>query len=38
MLIMTYAYARTSGDGSFISKYVRQDYFIIDSDSWTLTV
>ena len=23
MLIMTYAYARASGDGSFISKYVR---------------
>ena len=25
MLIMTYAYARASGDGSFISRYVRQD-------------
>ena len=25
MLIMTYAYARASGDGSLISKYVRQD-------------
>ena len=25
MLIMTYAYARTSGDGNFISRYVRQD-------------
>ena len=24
MLIMTYAYARASGDGSFISRYVRQ--------------
>jgi Domain of unknown function (DUF4965) len=23
MLIMTYAYARASGDGSFISRYVR---------------
>ena len=26
MLIMTYAYARASGDGSLISRYVRQDY------------
>jgi hypothetical protein len=25
MLIMTYAYARASGDGSLISRYVRQD-------------
>ena len=25
MLIMTYAYARASGDGSLISKYVRQN-------------
>jgi hypothetical protein len=25
MLIMTYAYARASGDGTFISRYVRQD-------------
>ena len=25
MLIMTYAYARASGDGSFISRYVRHD-------------
>ena len=25
MLILTYAYARASGDGSFISRYVRQD-------------
>jgi hypothetical protein len=25
MLIMTYAYARASGDGSFISRYVRKD-------------
>ena len=24
MLIMTYAYARASGDGSLISRYVRQ--------------
>ena len=38
MLIMTYAYARASGDGSFINRYVRQDYFILDSDSWLLTV
>jgi hypothetical protein len=26
MLIMTYAYARASGDGNFISRYVRQDF------------
>ena len=26
MLIMTYAYARASGDGHLISKYVRQDF------------
>ena len=25
MLIMTYAYARATGDGSLISRYVRQD-------------
>ena len=25
MLILTYAYARASGDGSLISRYVRQD-------------
>ena len=25
MLIMTYAYARASGDGSLISRYVRQE-------------
>jgi len=25
MLIMTYAYARASGDGNLISRYVRQD-------------
>ena len=31
MLIMTYAYARASGDGSLISKYVCQDsnFFLI---------
>ena len=31
MLIMTYAYARASGDGSLISRYVRRDYFFLDS-------
>jgi len=25
MLIMTYAYARATGDGSLIGRYVRQD-------------
>ena len=25
MLIMTYSYARASGDGSFIGRYVRQN-------------
>ena len=34
MLIMTYAYARASGDGSFISRFVRQDsiFCLIGSD------
>ncbi len=34
MLIMTYAYARASGDGSFISRYVRMDsiFSLIGSD------
>ena len=27
MLIMTYAYARASGDGSLISRYVRQGFY-----------
>ena len=34
MLIMTYAYARASGDGSLISRYVRQEsiFRLIGSD------
>jgi hypothetical protein len=28
MLIMTYAYARASGDGSLISRYVRASNFL----------
>ena len=34
MLIMTYAYARASGDGSLISRYVCQDssFFLMRSD------
>ena len=28
MLIMTYAYARASGDGSLISRYVRMSNFL----------
>jgi hypothetical protein len=30
MLIMTYAYARASGDGSLISRYVRQNSTFYD--------
>jgi hypothetical protein len=30
MLIMTYAYARASGDGSLISRYVRTAYAPLD--------
>ena len=34
MLIMTYAYARISGDGSLISRYVCQDsnFFVMGPD------
>ena len=40
MLIMTYAYARASGDGSLISRYVREGFyfFLKGSDEWALTV
>ena len=40
MLIMTYAYARASGDGSLISRYVREGFyfFLKGSDGWALTV
>ena len=40
MLIMTYAYARASGDGSLISRYVRQGFYFspIGPHGWTMTV
>jgi hypothetical protein len=34
MLIMTYAHARASGDGSLISRYVCQTLLIVSIDKW----
>jgi hypothetical protein len=40
MLIMTYAYARASGDGSLISRYVRQysNFFSMGPYAWVVFV
>ena len=38
MLIMTYAHARASGDGSLISQYVCQTLLMVSINEWLISL